>query len=66
MKTIKINFSKHIKVPAGYTIEWWECDEMYHWVVNPEHVSVAFCSRWKALAAARYRDLMKKYDNGHK
>ena len=63
MRVSKINFSKHIKVPEGYTIEWWECDEMYHWVVNPDHVSVAFCSRWKALSAARCQE---KYDKEHK
>jgi len=56
MKTIRINFAKHQKLPIGYHVEWWECDEMYHFVIqsDPEYESPAYCSRWMAYRAAKY------------
>lgn len=48
-----INFPKQIKVPDGYRIEYWEADEKYHWVIDDDNYSIAFCTRWMALKSAK-------------
>jgi hypothetical protein len=50
MEKREINFGA-IKLPTGYTVEWGENDEMYHWV-NGDRSSIAFCYRFDALRAA--------------
>lgn len=40
-----------VKIPDGYTIEWWPEDEMYHWI-SGGFSSIAFCDRFDALRAA--------------
>lgn len=53
MERIVIRFAKHQKLPKGYTIEWWEADEHYHWVSeNGNNESISFCTRWQAFRSA--------------
>ncbi len=52
MDRIKINFSKNQKLPTGMTIEWWECDEHYHWVIDDDNYSIPFCNRFDAYKSA--------------
>lgn len=50
---IDINFGCNIKVPPDYKIQWFECDEMYHWVNESRgDTSVSFCNRFDALRSA--------------
>lgn len=49
----KVKFGKNQKLPDGYTVEWWEADEMYHWTSeNGNNVSIPFRTRWKAYRSA--------------
>ncbi len=56
---VRINFSPNQALPPGYSVEWWECDEMYRWVHDPsryngepELYSVGCCCRWMARRGA--------------
>ncbi len=52
MEQITINFASRQKLPPGYIVQWWECDEHYHWVINEDNYSEIFSSRWQAFRAA--------------
>lgn len=59
MPDAKIRFSPRQALPPGYSVEWWECDEMYRWVHDPSRVDGepevygdACCSRWMARRGA--------------
>ena len=46
-------FAKHQKMPPGYTVEFWNYDEMYHFdIENIDFESPAYCDRFKARRAA--------------
>jgi hypothetical protein len=47
-----INFAPHQQPPSGYRIEWWECDEHYHWIIDEDNYSQIYSSRWQAWWAA--------------
>lgn len=55
-----VGFAQHQMPPDGYTVEWWDCDEMYHWVKldpadDPHHPNVysgPTCCRWSARRGA--------------
>jgi hypothetical protein len=47
-----INFSKNQKMPPGYRVEWWECDEHYHWVIDDDNYSQCFACRFHCRRAA--------------
>lgn len=32
METFRVNFPKHQQLPAGWHVEYWWCDEHYHYV----------------------------------
>jgi hypothetical protein len=50
----EIKFSKNQKLPNGYIVEFWECDNMYYFIINenPEFVSSSYCNRFMARNAA--------------
>jgi hypothetical protein len=52
MKVKKINFSKNQKLPEGYVVEWWECDEHYHWVIYKNNYSCSYSNRFLARRCA--------------
>jgi hypothetical protein len=52
MEKYKINFSKNQRLPDGYSVEWWECDEHFHFTIpNDNFESLAFSSKWMARRA---------------
>lgn len=54
---ILIRFAPHQPLPPGYTIQWWERDEHYHWVLSDNVYSDCDRDRWAARrgAWAHYR-----------
>jgi hypothetical protein len=53
MQCHTVTFARHQRLPAGYSVEWWEADEMYHWVVSGDLYSVPCCCRWMAYRGAQ-------------
>lgn len=43
-----IGFAPNTKLPPGYTVQWWESDEMYRWVLSEDVYGVANCNRFRA------------------
>lgn len=60
MKKI-IKFTPNQKLPEGYRVEWWECDEHYHWVTENNN-SCCFSTRWQAWHNA-WHNAKDKADN---
>ena len=52
MEEYIIKFAKHQKLPEGYRVEFWTCDERYHWVIDENIYSCAFSTRWQAYRSA--------------
>lgn len=60
MVDVQIRFAPNQPLPPGYSVEWWECDEHYHWVHDPsratdgepEVYSDATCCRFSARRGA--------------
>lgn len=52
MRRHKVNFAPNQKLPPGYSVEWFESDEMYHWVISDDLYSVCCCCRWMAYRGA--------------
>ena len=57
-----VNFSLNQKLPPGYTVQWWECDEHYHWVKSADVYGVAHWDRFACRrgAWAHYRAQKKE------
>ena len=51
MEVIEVDFSPTQKLPDGYKVAWYECDEHYHWLFGDQE-SEAFSSRWQARRSA--------------
>jgi hypothetical protein len=47
-----VNFGNLAPLPAGYQVEWWECDEHYHWTGPEEEASCCSCDRFDVRASA--------------
>lgn len=52
METFTINFPANQKLPGGYSVEFWESDEHYHFTTPDENFeSEAYCDRFMARKA---------------
>lgn len=50
---IEIRFAPRQKLPPGYRVEWWECDERYHWTLPAADLEGgACCCRWMCWRGA--------------
>jgi len=52
MDKFTINFSANQKLPNGYSVEFWESDEHYHFTTPDENFeSEIYCTRFMARKA---------------
>lgn len=55
METFRVNFPKHQQLPVGWYVEYWECDEHYHYTCPEKDIeSEVYSSRWQARKAALF------------
>lgn len=43
-----VRFSPNQKLPPGYTVQWWDCDEHYRWVIDENTYGVEHWDRFRA------------------
>lgn len=47
-----VKFAPNQKLPPGYTVQWWDSDEHYHWVLDEDTYSCCTCCRFSARRGA--------------
>jgi len=52
MKAVIIKFAPNQKLPPGYTIQWWEENESYQWVIDENTYGMASVDRWYCYRSA--------------
>lgn len=54
-----IRFAPNQKLPPGYTVQWWESDEMYRWVIDENTYGIEFACPYAARRSAwcRYKSV---------
>ena len=43
-----VNFSANQPLPPGYTVQWWESNESYQWVIDENIYGVEHHDRFRA------------------
>lgn len=49
---VVVPFAARTPLPPGYTVQWWEHDEHYHWVLSEDVYSDCSCDRWACWRGA--------------